>query len=256
MSYEARLPPQKFREEIEMMTNRRIIIPTILAAALVALCLPIMASAQGGYDPTWRRDRDYERDRDYRRDRRNNDDYGRYGYDRRSLRESIRRVKDRSDDFRDHMDSALDRSRYDDTNREDRINDVTREFEQAADRLKDRYDDGRDLNRSAGEARRLIDIGSRIDRFMSRNRLDGRVVSDWAQIRQDLRVIANAYGYSGAIYNDPYNRRNDGYYGRDDDGYYGNDDDYRRREEQRRRDEQRRRQSRSRIGDIIRSIPY
>ncbi|HEV2912023.1 MAG TPA: hypothetical protein VGX92_01795 [Pyrinomonadaceae bacterium] len=235
------------------MTNRRRrIIPSILAAALVALCLPILASAQGSYDP-WNRNRDYGRDRDYRRDRRNNGDYSRYGYDRNSLRDSIRRVKDRSDDFRDHLDSALDHSRYDDSRREDRINDVAREFENAADRLKDRFDDGRDLNRSAGEAQRLLQIGSRIDHFMSRNRLDGRVTSDWAQIRQDLRVIAYAYGNNG--YNDPYYGRNDGYYGRND-GYYGNDD-YRRREEQRRREEERRRrQNRSRVGDIIRNFPY
>jgi hypothetical protein len=227
------------------MTDRRRIIPSILAAALVALCLPILASAQGSYDP-WNRNRDYGRDRDYRR---NNGNYGRYGYDNRGLRDSIRRVKDRSDDFRDHLDSALDRSRYDDTRREDRINNIAREFEQAADRLKDRFDDGRDLNRSAGEAHRLLQIASRIDQFMSRNRLDGRVVSDWAQIRQDLRVIANAYGYNGG-YNGGY-YGNDGYYGRND-GYYGNDDDYRRREEERRR----RQQNRSRIGDILRRFPY
>lgn len=175
------------------MTNRRKkIIPTIIATALLALCLPIMASAQGNYDP-WNRDR---------RDRRDD----RYGYNQRMLRDSIRRVKDRSDDFRDHLDRAIDRSRIDDTRREDRINDIARDFERAAQRLDDRFDNGRDLNRSANEARRLLEIGTRINQFMSRSRLDGRVQSDWAQIRQDLRVIANAYG--SYTYNDPYNRRN------------------------------------------------
>ena len=194
------------------MTNRRKIIPTIIATVLVALFLPVMASAQGNYDP-WNRNRDYGRDR-------RNDDYV-----NRSLRDSIRRVKDRSDDFRDHLDSALDHSRYDRSRREDRINDVARDFENAADRLKDRFGDGRDLNRSYNEAQRLLQIGVRIDQFMSRNRLDGRVVSDWAQIRQDLRVIANAYGNYGG-YNDPYNRRD------------------------------RRNDTRSRIGDIFRNFPF
>jgi hypothetical protein len=221
------------------MTNRLRIIPTIIAAALVALFLPVMASAQGNYDP-WNRNRDYGRNGGY-----NNN---------RSLRDAIRRVSDRSDDFRDHLDSALDRSRIDDTRREDRINDIAREFENAANRLKDRFNDGRDLNRSAGEARRLLDTGARIDQFISRSRLNGRATSDWAQIRQDLRVISNAYGYNG-VYNDPYYRGNNGSYNRND-GYYGNDDDYRRREEQRRREEEeRRRQRRNRIGDIIRNIP-
>jgi hypothetical protein len=155
-----------------------------------------MASAQGNYDP-------WNRDRDYRRDRRDD----RSGYNQRMLRDSIRRVRDRSDDFRDHLDSALDRSRVDDTRREDRINDIARDFERAAQRLDDRFDNGRDLNRSSNEARRLLEIGSRINQFMSRSRLDGRVQSDWAQIRADLRVIANAYGSYG-YNNDPYNRRN------------------------------------------------
>lgn len=197
------------------MTNRLRIIPTIIAAALVALFLPVMASAQGNYDP-WNRNRD-----------------NRYGYYNRALRDSIRRVSDRSDDFKDHLDSALDRSRIDDTRREDRINNIAREFENAANRLKDRFNDGRDLNRSAGEARRLLDIGARIDQFMSRTRVSGRAASDWAQIRQDLRVISNAYNYNG-VYNDPY--------------YRGNDDYRRREEEQRRR--------RSRVGGIFRNFPY
>lgn len=189
------------------MTNRRKIFPTIIAAALVALFLPVMASAQGNYDP-------WNRNRDYGRNRRNDD------YINRSLRDSIRRVKDRSDDFRAHLDSAMDRSRYDDTRREDRINNIAREFENAADRLKDRFGDGRDLNRSYNEAQRLLQIGVRIDQIISRNRFDGRVMSDWAQIRQDLRVIANAYGNYGG-YND--NRRD---------------------------------RNRSRIGDIFRNFPF
>jgi hypothetical protein len=60
-----------------------------------------------------------------------------------------------------------------------------------------------------GEARRLIQLGAQIDRFISRNRLDARSSSDWSQIRQDLRLIADAYGFSI--------NGNDGSYRRDDD---------------------------------------
>jgi hypothetical protein len=195
------------------MTNRRKLIPTLIAAVLISLCIPVLASAQGSYDP-------WNRDRDYRRDRRDDDRYG-----QRALRDSIRRVRDRSDDFRNHLDSALDRSRIDDTRREDRINEVAREFERAANRLNDRFDNGRDLSRSANEARQLLEIGARIDRLMQRSRLNGRVQSDWAQIRQDLRVIASAYGNYG------YNN--------------GRNDDWRRRNDNRRT-----------IGDIFRNFPF
>src|ERR1051325_534990 len=114
------------------MTNRRRkLIPTIIATALLALCLPIMASAQGSYDP-WNRDRDYRR----------NDN--RYGYNQRMLRDSIRRVRHRLDDPR----------------REDRINEVARAFQRAVERLDDRFDNGRDLTGSTNEARRLLEIGA------------------------------------------------------------------------------------------------
>ena len=149
------------------MINRRTIFLTIVAAAFISLCLPVIAAAQGSYDP-WgrdrndRRDRDYRRDDDYRRDqRRDRDDgyYGRddqrYGYDSRTLRDAVRRVDDRSKDLQRSVDRLLDNSRIDGTDREDRINDSVKEFRQAAGRLRDRVGDGRDLNRSQNEARNL-----------------------------------------------------------------------------------------------------
>jgi hypothetical protein len=193
----------------EKMANRPRLIPAVVAAALLAVCLPLVASAQGGYDP-WGRNRD----RDYRRNR----DYGNYG--NRNLRDVARRLDDRAGDFQDHLDSALDRSRYDDTRREDNINDLARQFRHAAGRFRDRVND---RDGGSNEARNLLQIGSRMDNLMARLRVGGRAQSDWSQIRQDLRVVASAYGigYGGGY-------GNGGYYGRDDD-YYGNDRNRRRR---------------------------
>lgn len=188
-----------------MTSKSQRLVQTFILAAIVAFALPVTAFAQGNYDH-YGRNRDYGRSGDYRR---NNN----YGYDQRLLRDSVRRVKDRSDDFRKHMDSALDHSRYDGRRREDRINDEVKNFRDAANRLKDRYDNGRNLNRSYGEASALLQIGVRIDRFISRNQLDGRVMSDWSSIRQDLRVIADVYGIRMNDFDDGYNRRDDGGYG-------------------------------------------
>ncbi len=185
------------------MIKRRTLIPTFFAAALIALALPAMASAQGSYDPYG----GYGRDTNNRR----NDDY-RYGrYDQRGVRDSVKRVKNRSDDFQDHLDSALDHSRYDDSRREDRINEVAKEFHRAANNLDDHFDNGRNLSRSSNDARRLLQLGTRIDRLMSLNRFDGRAESDWARIRQDLRVIASAYGFNLADFDDGNYRRDDNY---------------------------------------------
>ncbi|HEX8474285.1 MAG TPA: hypothetical protein VF666_09660 [Pyrinomonadaceae bacterium] len=173
------------------MTNRRIF-STVVAAAFVALLLPVLTASAQSNEPWWSRGRN-----------RDNDRYGR-GYDYRGLRDAIRRVEDRSDDFENRLDSALDRSRYDDTYREDRINQAGRDFRTAASRLRNRFNE-RDLNRSQSEARELLQVAARIDRFLSRNRLDGRVESEWSRMRSDLRLIADAYNI----------RFNNGGYGRD-----------------------------------------
>lgn len=176
------------------MNNRRTIL-MVVATALIALCLPLMAAAQGSYG-RGRNDGYYGRD-------------DRYG---RSLRDAARRVSDRSRDFQRHIDEALDRSRYDDTRREDRINEMASEFRNVANDFKNQIGDGRNLNRGADEAQRMLQLGTRIDRFISRQRLDSRSASDWSQIRQDLRVIADAYNYrfnGNDGYNDRNRRRND-----------------------------------------------
>jgi hypothetical protein len=171
------------------MAIRRTIIPTVILAAFIVLSLPAMAAAQG-YNPWWQ-ERDNGRDNSRR-----SDDYNRYQRER--LRNSARRVNDLSRQFERDLDRTLDRSRFDGSFREDRINDVARDFRNAADDFKDRLGDARNLYRSTGAARNLLQLGARIDRIMSRVRFsDSRAVSDWAHIRQELRVISDAYGFRG-----------------------------------------------------------
>ena len=88
------------------MTNRRTLSFSIFAAALLALCLPLVAAAQ------WP---DNGRNRD-----RNDGRYGRY--DERYLRDSIHRLDRLAKDFEREVDRTLDRSRRDGTRSEDRIN--------------------------------------------------------------------------------------------------------------------------------------
>ncbi len=185
------------------MTYRRTLSFSIFAAALLAL-LPAVATAQ------WDRYPDYGRDRD-----RNNGRYGRY--DERYLRDSIHRLDRLAKDFEREVDRALDRSRRDGTQAEDRINNEARQFRDAAGDLKSRFGNGRDLNRSRNEARRVLQearqldrIGFGLDRGNSRN---SRLSLLWSQIRQELNVIANAYGSDG--YDDDY-YRNDRYRRNDD----------------------------------------
>ena len=211
------------------MINRRNTILTFAAAVLFAFCLPTIASAQWGRDDDYRRDR---RDDDhYRRDRRNDN----YRYDTRYLRDAAERIRDNARQLERDVDRLLDNSRVNGTRREDRINNEVKEFRQAADRFRSRVgDNGRDRNRGYQEAQYLLQSANQTERMLSRLRVDSRTYSDWRQIKQDLRTIADAYGIRYDGYDDGY-YRSGGYDPRDRD--YRRDPDYRRDRDRNGRDD-------------------
>jgi len=190
------------------MTKGRTLSFSIFAATILALCLPVLAASQGTYDPWGRnrdRDDDYRRNRDddyYRRDR--NGDYGRY--DERYLRDSIQRLDRLAKDFERELDRDLDHSRENGSSHEDRVNNEARDFRSAVARLKSRFGNGRDLNRSSNEAQRVLQEANRTERATRHHFDNSRLASDWYEIQQELRVIADAYGLSYRGYN------NGGYY--------------------------------------------
>ena len=198
------------------MTNRRTLIFSIFAAAILALCLPALAAAQGTYDP-YGRNRDYGRDSDYRRDR--NDDYGQYGrYNDRYLRDSIRRLDRLSRDFDRDLDRELDHSDENGTRHEDHLNADAKEFRRAVVDLKNAFNE-RNLDSSADEAERLLDAASHIEDEASHHFYNNRLASEWSQISQELSVISDAYGIQGANHGESNRNRR-----RSDDNYRRNDD--------------------------------
>src|SRR4030095_5291581 len=172
-------------EEV-VMTNRRTLSFSILAAAILALCLPVLAAAQGGYGYP-----DYGRNR--------NGNYGRY--DERYLKDSIHRLDRVAKDFERDLDRALDRSRVDGTRREDQINAQGHDFRRAVSSLKSSFGNGRDLNRSRDEAQRVLQEARQFDRLGRSRVVDNRVASEWSQIQQELRIISDAYGLGYGGYN-------------------------------------------------------
>lgn len=174
------------------MTNRHTLKFSIFAAAVLALCLPVIATAQWGGYP------------DNRYPNRNGG-YGRY--DDRYVRDSVHRLDRLAKSFESDMDRALDRSRVNGTRREDQINDVVHNFRDAVGDLKSRVGNGRDLNRSVNEAQRVLNLADQVDRLGAR-RLDSRTASQWSQIQNELRTISDIYGlnYRGRYGNDDYNR--------------------------------------------------
>ncbi len=196
------------------MTNRRTFSFSILAGAILALCLPVLAAAQGTYDP-YGRNRDYGRGGDWRRDRGYDDGYSRY--DDLYLRDSIRRLDRLSRDFARDLDRELDRSREDGTRHEDHLNADAKEFRRAVIDLKNAFNE-RDLDSSADEAHRVLDTASHLEDVSSHHFYNGRLASEWSQISEELSVISEAYGTQGVNHGEHRNRR------RSDDNYRRNDD--------------------------------
>jgi hypothetical protein len=179
------------------MTNRRTLSFSIFAAAILALCLPVLAAAQGGYGYP-----------DYGRNRNGNS----VRYDERYLKDSIQRLDRLAKDFERDLDRALDHSRVDGTRREDQINAQGHDFRRAVSSLKSNFGNGRDLNRSRDEAQRVLQEAQQFDRIGRSRGIDYRVADEWSQIQQELRIISDAYGlgYGGYNNGDYYpNDRND-----------------------------------------------
>lgn len=150
-------------------------------AAFVLFSIPVASYAQGKY-------RDRNRDRDWRNSR---------NYDRNYVIDSAKRVDKLSGQLKGDLGDALNRSRLNGSDREDRVNEMMSEFHSIAAQFKDRIDNGRDLSYAANEARRLLSLGWRLDEIISRNHFGSKVESKWSQISRDLRVIQDAYdGYS------------------------------------------------------------
>jgi hypothetical protein len=201
------------------MRNRGTFIFSILVGAILALSLPVLAAAQGSYDP-YSRNRDYGRDGDYRRDRNQNDNYGYDRNDSRYVRDSIRRLDRLSRQFDSDLDRELDHSGEDGTRHEDHLNADAKKFRRAVVDLRNAFNE-RNLDDSADEAHRVLDAASHLEDVSSHHFDNNRLFSEWSQITQELSVISDAYGIQGENHGENRNRR------RSDD--YRRNDDYRNR---------------------------
>ncbi|HTK26354.1 MAG TPA: hypothetical protein VL327_07335 [Pyrinomonadaceae bacterium] len=179
----------------------------LFAFALIAMVLPSIASAQynggygypgGGYGYP-------------------NGGYGNGGYNR-DIRGNLDNLKNRAKDFEHQVDRGRDnygswgRRGTDDR----RLRELADQFTDATKDLRNDYGRGRDLSGSENEARRVLDIASQIDNELYRSGVNRDAENQWNQIRYDLRVVADTYGYNGG-YNNRYpnnrypNRRSGGW---------------------------------------------
>jgi hypothetical protein len=181
----------------------------VFAFSLMVLALPSIASAQ------WRdRDND-DNDRNNGKYGRDDDDYNRRNgrnnrnnQNDRDIQAVIKNLKNSSKQFQKQLDRELDRSRNDGSRREDRLNDLARRFTRAAKDLDDSYDGRRDYDNSADEARQVLNLGSQLDRAISRGQLARNLSNSWNNVEGNLQQLARAYNLS---YNNRGNNNDDDY---------------------------------------------
>ncbi len=111
----------------------------------------------------------------------------------REVNSIITRIETNTDRFRASIDRGLDRSRYDGTRAEDNINNFIRDFEASTDQLRSRFNGNTSVD---DDVLGVLQRAASIDRFMRDNRLPMRATNDWTLVRNDLNLLADAYGVS------------------------------------------------------------
>ena len=103
----------------------------------------------------------------------------------------LRRIEQQSDRFRSSVDSALDKSRFNGSNREDDINSFIKDFYEQTKRLRERFDKHQS---TSPDVEAVLQRTRAIDNFMRRNRLSAKAQEDWSTLKDNLGELATAYG--------------------------------------------------------------
>jgi hypothetical protein len=99
-------------------------------------------------------------------------------------------IEEQSGKFRSSLDSALDKSSLNNTDREDDINAFIKEFDREVRRLHDRFDEHKSV---AADVQAVLDRAARIEGFMRRRGLTERAQNEWSALRANLDRLAEAY---------------------------------------------------------------
>ena len=103
----------------------------------------------------------------------------------------LRRIETKSDTFRTSLDGALDRSRLNESNREENVNEFVKDFENSTDQLRRKFDDRTSVD---ADVSNLLVRAARIDDFMRRNlRRETAAQRDWTSLRTDLNTLSSYY---------------------------------------------------------------
>jgi hypothetical protein len=136
----------------------------------------------------------------------------------RAVRQILNRIDNGTNRFRNSLDAALDRSRIDGTRREENINSFVQDFDNAVEQLRNRFNS---RSETAADVQNVLEIATRIDFFMRRNRLNTNAQTDWTNLRADVNQLATAYNINWNWNTQPTYGRGQGGYGNTSNRNFG-----------------------------------
>lgn len=108
----------------------------------------------------------------------------------REVERIIRNIESQSDRFRSSLDRALDRSRLNDSRREDDINAYVGDFYRETKQLHDHFDSHQS---TSADVQAVLNHAARIDQFMRRYPLNREAQNDWSALKVNLELLARTY---------------------------------------------------------------
>jgi predicted glycoside hydrolase/deacetylase ChbG (UPF0249 family) len=116
-----------------------------------------------------------------------------YRMNDRQVDNMLRHMEQQSDRFRSSLDAALDKSRFNGSDREDDINAFVKDFYEQTKRLHNHFDD----HKSTGaDVQAVLERAARIEGFILRHPLTPRAQDDWSKLKANLDELAAAYEVS------------------------------------------------------------
>ena len=105
----------------------------------------------------------------------------------------LTRIETRTDNFKRVINNSLDRSRLNNTDSEDSINNYIADFESATDSLKERFDSRRSV---ASDVENVLSRASVIEGFLNDYRTNANSQRIWNLLKTDLNTLAQYYNVS------------------------------------------------------------
>ncbi len=123
----------------------------------------------------------------YRRGNRNR------AYTKAQVERVIRRVEERSDRFVRLFDESLDRSRLNNSEREERLNERARDLETAIDALRSDFDRTDRYQDTQAQVSRVLNVAQGINNVVRRRQFERNTERQWSLVRAELNALANYY---------------------------------------------------------------